>query len=75
VLGRERQGKRLVKQLKARMAGIAKQSGVARTRPRGAMIEWVDPLMAGGNWMPELVEVAGGENLFGAVDQPSPRLD
>jgi len=38
-LGRERQGERLVEQLKARMATIAEQSGAARTRPRGAMIE------------------------------------
>jgi iron complex transport system substrate-binding protein len=74
-LGRERQGERLVEELKARMAGIAEQSGAARTRPRGAMIEWIDPLMAGGNWMPELVQMAGGENLFGAPSQPSPWLD
>jgi iron complex transport system substrate-binding protein len=53
-LGLERQGERLVKQLKARMASIAKPSGAARTRPRGAMIEWIDPLMAGANSMPEL---------------------
>jgi iron complex transport system substrate-binding protein len=39
------------------------------------MIEWIDPLMAGGNWMPELVQMAGGENLFGAKGQPSPWLD
>jgi iron complex transport system substrate-binding protein len=39
------------------------------------MIEWIDPLMAGGNWMPELVEMAGAENLFGAKGQPSPWLD
>jgi iron complex transport system substrate-binding protein len=57
------------------MARIAEQSGAARRRPRSAMIEWVDPLMAGGNWMPELVQMAGGENLFGAVGQPSPWLD
>ena len=74
-LGRERQGKRLVEELKARMASIAEQTGAARTRPRGAMIEWVDPLMAGGNWMPELVQMAGGEDLFGAAGQPSPWLD
>jgi iron complex transport system substrate-binding protein len=74
-LGRERQGERLVEQLKARMASIAEQSVATRTRPRGAMIEWIDPLMAGGNWMPELVQMAGGENLFGAVGQPSPWLD
>ena len=74
-LGCERQGKRLVKQLKERMATIAKQSAAARTHPRAAMIEWIDPLMAGGNWMPELVSIAGGENLFGAPSQPSPWLD
>jgi iron complex transport system substrate-binding protein len=74
-LGRERRGERLVEELKARMAGIAERSGAARTRPRGAMIEWIDPLMAGGNWMPELVQMAGGENLFGTTGQPSPLLD
>jgi iron complex transport system substrate-binding protein len=57
------------------MASIAEQSGAARTRPRSAMLEWIDPLMAGGNWMPELVEMAGAENLFGAKGQPSPWLD
>jgi len=74
-LGRERQGERLIEQLKARMASIAEQSGTARTRRRVAMIEWIDPLMAVGNWIPELVEMAGGENLFGATGQSSPWLD
>ena len=64
-LERERQGERLVERLKARMAGIAEQSSSVGTRPRSAMIEWVDPLMAGGNWMPELVQMAGGENFDG----------
>jgi iron complex transport system substrate-binding protein len=57
------------------MARITRQSGAARAHPRAAMIEWVDLLMAGSNWMPELVEMAGGENLFGATGQPSPWLD
>jgi iron complex transport system substrate-binding protein len=74
-LGRERQGERLVEQLKVRLSSIAEQSGTAGTCPRVATIEWIDPLMAGGNWMPELVEMAGGENLFGATGQPSPWLD
>jgi iron complex transport system substrate-binding protein len=74
-LGRERQGECLVKQLKARMGSIARQSDTARTRPRSAMLEWIDPLMAGGNWMPELVQMAGGENLFGVAGQPSPWLE
>jgi iron complex transport system substrate-binding protein len=71
----ERQGQRLIEQLKARMASIAEQSSEARTRPRAAMIEWIGPLMVGGNWMPELVQMAGGENLFGVAGQASPMLD
>jgi len=42
-----------------------------RPRPRVAFIEWVEPLMAGGNWMPELIEAAGGDNLFGAAGKHS----
>jgi iron complex transport system substrate-binding protein len=74
-LGRERQGEGLIEQLKARMVSITAQSGTARTCPRGVMIEWIDPLMVAGNWMPELVRMAGGEDLFGAAGQPSPSLD
>jgi iron complex transport system substrate-binding protein len=39
-----------------------------------ACIEWSDPLMAAGNWIPELVELAGGRSLFGIVGQHSPWL-
>jgi len=41
-------------------------------RPRVACIEWLEPLMAAGNWVPELVELAGGENLFGNAGEHSP---
>lgn len=41
-------------------------------RPTVACIEWADPLMAAGNWIPELVDMAGGKSLFGAVGQHSP---
>jgi iron complex transport system substrate-binding protein len=37
-----------------------------------ACIEWIDPLMAAGNWSPELVEMAGGVNLFGEAGKHSP---
>ena len=33
-----------------------------------------EPLMAAGNWMPELVEIAGGVNLFGVAGPHSPYL-
>lgn len=43
-------------------------------RPTVACIEWIEPLMAAGNWIPELVTLAGGKSLFGAVGQHSPWL-
>ena len=59
-----RRGDELVASLQARMQAI--EEGVrGRPRPRVAVIEWCAPLMSAGNWMPELVERAGGENLFG----------
>jgi iron complex transport system substrate-binding protein len=57
----------IISGLKARMT-----ANVATNRPRVACIEWIEPLMAAGNWVPELVALAGGENLFGAVGQHSP---
>jgi iron complex transport system substrate-binding protein len=41
-------------------------------KPTVACIEWIEPLMAAGNWMPELVELAGGINLFGEAGKHSP---
>ena len=45
---------------------------LARTAPRVACIEWMEPLMAAGNWTPELIAIAGGVNLFGEAGKHSP---
>lgn len=44
----------------------------ASDRPSIVCIEWIEPLMAAGNWIPELVEMAGGQSLFGTVGEHSP---
>ncbi len=62
----------LIGQLKQRMAAIEQKAKRAATRPTVACIEWIDPLMAAGNWMPELVKMAGGVNLFGEAGKHSP---
>ena len=43
-------------------------------RPRVVVLEWLDPLMAAGNWTPELVDYAGGTSIFGEVGIHSPWL-
>ena len=68
---RER-GDELIRSLQGRMGAIAGRSQSLPSRPTVACIEWIDPLMAAGNWMPELVEMAGGVNLFGEAGKHSP---
>jgi iron complex transport system substrate-binding protein len=67
-------GNELVEALQGRMAEIAQRARAARARPAVACLEWLEPLMAAGNWMPELVEMAGGNNLFGAAGKHSPGM-
>jgi iron complex transport system substrate-binding protein len=71
-IGAPERGHALIADLKARMADIAGTVKALSERPTIACIEWIDPLMAGGNWMPELVEMAGGTNLFGTAGKHSP---
>ena len=63
-LGAPERGEELCASLEAGMRAI-EATVRGRPRPRVAVIEWCAPLMSAGNWMPELVERAGGENLFG----------
>lgn len=68
-------GERVVAELRARVAAVAERAQAASSRPRAACIEWLDPLMGAGNWVPELVELAGAENLCGEPGKHSPWLD
>ena len=67
-------GQELIGRLRQRMAAIAEQARGLSRRPTVACVEWIEPLMAAGNWMPELVEMAGGVNLFGSAGRHSPWL-
>ena len=41
-------------------------------RPRVALVEWLDPLMLSGNWMPEMVQLAGGRHDLTQSGRHSP---
>lgn len=72
-LGEEERGRVLVSSLRARVLRIAARTATLPRR-RLAVIEWIDPLMSAGNWMPELVEMAGGTSLFGEAGKHSPGM-
>ena len=65
-------GEALIAGLQARMQSIAERAGRATGRPRVACIEWQEPLMAAGNWTPEMIAMAGAVNLFGEPGRHSP---
>lgn len=41
------------------------------SRPRVACLEWLDPFYVGGHWVPEMIAIAGGEDVLGRAGQPS----
>ena len=65
-------GQALVKALTQRVERIASLAQTLNPKPRVACIEWLEPLMSAGNWVPELVHLAGGVNLFGQPGEHSP---
>jgi iron complex transport system substrate-binding protein len=71
-LDAEGRGEDLIRRLQQRISAIADRARALPAQAGVAYVEWIDPLMAGGNWMPELVEQAGGVNLFGEAGKHSP---
>jgi iron complex transport system substrate-binding protein len=74
-LGVSRRADDLIVSLRHRLAEIHEKVEAVESRPRVAAIEWLGPLMAGGNWMPELIELAGGRSLFARAGEHSSWLD
>jgi len=74
-LGAPERGPALGRALAARLTEVGERSGRLRERPRVACIEWIDPPMAAGHWMPELVWLAGGAPLLAETGRPTPWIE
>lgn len=70
-LGVNERGEGLRQQLAARVTAVSEKSRASKHRPTVGCLEWLDPLMAAGNWVPELVEAAGGRDLLGLAGRHS----
>jgi iron complex transport system substrate-binding protein len=68
-------GEHLVDDLHLRMESISIRAHSSPRNPTVACLEWIEPLMAGGNWVPELIQMVGGTSLFGVAGKHSPYLD
>jgi iron complex transport system substrate-binding protein len=63
-------GDQLVAELGERLEAV--ESAVAgAARPRVAALEWMDPLFIGGHWVPQMIELAGGEDVLGLPGEKS----
>lgn len=70
VLGKAAEGQALVASISARLAALTEKTR-SLPHPSVVCLEWIEPTFAMGNWGPELVELAGGSNLLGAVGEHS----
>lgn len=66
------EGERLVEDLQERVEIIRHKLKFAENKPTVACIEWLEPMMLSGNWMPELVNIAGGINVLTEPGKHSP---
>ena len=72
--GRKVDANTLVRRLRERIERVRSQISRAKSRPRVACIEWLDPLYSAGHWVPEMVELAGGADGLGKKGEPSEEI-
>lgn len=61
--------------LRARIDVVRRTIAGADDTPTVACVEWLDPVIAAGHWIPEMVEIAGGKDTLVSAGSPSPRLE
>ena len=71
--GTEGSGREIVAGLRERIEAARARTSAA-PRPRVACIEWLDPLIVAGHWIPDMVDAAGGTDVLGREGEPSRRI-
>jgi iron complex transport system substrate-binding protein len=68
--GAEAAGEWLAEEAGARIEAVERAVEGA-PRPRVAALEWLDPIYIGGHWVPQMIELAGGEDVLGLPGERS----
>jgi len=71
-IDKEKEGNELVNSLTKRLEFV--KSKTFEKKPKVVAIEWVDPFFTSGHWVPEMIEVAGGQNLISSEKMPSRKM-
>jgi len=64
------EGASLVERSAARIDRVSEAVQGAK-RPRTAALEWLDPAFVGGHWVPQMIELAGGDDPLGFAGERS----
>ncbi|MDO3628662.1 cobalamin-binding protein [Mucilaginibacter sp. BT774] len=72
VLGVTEKGEQLIEGLQERVDIIRHKLKFMENKPKVACIEWLEPMMVSGNWVPELVNIAGGVPILAENGKHSP---
>ena len=65
----------LCEKLNKRLDNIKSKLEIEDERPKVFCLEWFDPPYVGGHWVPEMVELAGGEPVLGIKGEPSFKIE
>ena len=68
------QAEKLLDQIGQRLGALERQIDSSASRPRVVFLEWLQPFYVSGHWVPEMIQRAGGEDLFGRARTPSFRV-
>jgi iron complex transport system substrate-binding protein len=69
--GTEEKAQALALRMQLRIDAVTGRAAMAADRPKVLSLEWIEPLIYAGHWVPEMVEMAAGENCFGSKDAGS----
>jgi len=69
--GRSSEGHRLATQLQDRLDAVQTRIQGISQHPRVVCIEWLSPLYVAGHWVPEMVQLAGGQDVLAQPGEPS----
>jgi iron complex transport system substrate-binding protein len=72
-VGRLSAAQSVTQALRGRVEAVKALPALPR-RPRVLCLEWLDPLFQGGHWIPEMVELAGGEAVLATAGEKSVRI-
>jgi iron complex transport system substrate-binding protein len=73
--GKEDMAEAITARMQSRIDAVVEKASEVAHKPRVLHLEWADPLMCGGHWVPEMVELAGGVNCFGDKETGSFQLN